>query len=143
MPLTLYLHPLSSFCHKALIALYESGIAFTPVVIDLGDKASSDAFKKVWPVGRFPVLQDGERVVPESTSIIEYLSVHYPEKTKLIPMGAERALTVREWDRFFDLNLHLHVQKVIGDRIRPDGEHDPHGVAHAKAMMETGLALAE
>jgi glutathione S-transferase len=25
MSLTLYFHPLSSFCHKALIALYENG----------------------------------------------------------------------------------------------------------------------
>lgn len=143
MALTFYFHPLSSFCHKALIALYENDTAFTPVVVNLGDQESSEAFKKVWPVRRFPVLKDGERVIPESTSIIEYLALHHPGKTKLIPEAAEQALTVREWDRFFDLNLHLHVQKVIGDRIRPEGEHDPHGVAHAKRMIETGLALAE
>ncbi len=143
MALTLYLHPLSSFCHKALIALYENDIAFTPVVVNLGDKDSSEAFKKVWPVGRFPVLKDGERIVPESTCIIEYLALHYPGKTILIPDDAKRAFDVREWDRFFDLNLHLHMQKVIGDRIRPEGERDPHGVAHAKRMIETGLALAE
>ena len=29
MPLTLYFHPLSSFCQKALIALYENGSPFT------------------------------------------------------------------------------------------------------------------
>ncbi|HEY4139882.1 MAG TPA: glutathione S-transferase N-terminal domain-containing protein, partial [Pseudolabrys sp.] len=81
MPLTLYLHPLSSFCHKALIAFYENDIPFTPVVVDFGDKASSDAFKAVWPVGRFPVLKDGERIIPESTSIIEYLALHHPGRT--------------------------------------------------------------
>jgi len=30
MALTLYMHPLSSYCHKALIALYENAIAFRP-----------------------------------------------------------------------------------------------------------------
>ena len=30
MSLTLHFHPLSSFCHKALIALYENGTPFTP-----------------------------------------------------------------------------------------------------------------
>ena len=29
MTLTLYYHPLSSFCQKALIALYETGAPFT------------------------------------------------------------------------------------------------------------------
>lgn len=30
MMLTLYYHPLASFCWKVLIALYENGTAFTP-----------------------------------------------------------------------------------------------------------------
>ena len=29
MTLTLYFHPLASFCHKVLIALYENGTPFT------------------------------------------------------------------------------------------------------------------
>ena len=37
MSLTLYFHPLSSFCQKALIALYENGTPFTPHFVDLGD----------------------------------------------------------------------------------------------------------
>ena len=38
MSLRLYFHPLASFCHKALIALYENGVPFEPVFVDLGDK---------------------------------------------------------------------------------------------------------
>lgn len=121
MSLTLYLHPLSSFCHKALIAFYENDVPFTPVVVDLSNEVSAKAFKAVWPVGRFPVLKDGERVIPESTSIIEYLARHYPGGVKLIPNDAERALETRAIDRFYDLNLHLHMQKVVGDRRRPKG----------------------
>jgi glutathione S-transferase len=143
MPLTLYLHPLSSFCHKALIAFYENDIAFTPVVVDFSDKASGDAFKAVWPVGKFPVLKDRERVVPESTSIIEYLAQHYPGVTRLIPDDAGHALTVREWDRFHDLHVHVPVQKIITDRIRPAGKNDSFGVEQSRSLLETALAIAE
>src|ERR1700704_6464041 len=90
MSLTLYLHPLSSFCHKALIALYENGTPFTPHNVDLSNAEQTAAFRQVWPVGKFPVLRDGAagRTIPESTSIIEYLALHFPGTTKLIPDDA-------------------------------------------------------
>ena len=65
MSLVLYFHPLSSYCHKALIALYENGTPFTPHQVDLMDAVQSAAFKQIWPMGKFPVLRDGDRVVPE------------------------------------------------------------------------------
>src|SRR5262249_51721971 len=34
MALKLYFHPLASFCHKALIALYENRIPFEPIIVD-------------------------------------------------------------------------------------------------------------
>ena len=58
MSLRLYFHPLSSYCQKALIALYEHGIAFEPQIVDLGDETERADFLKVWPVGKFPVLRD-------------------------------------------------------------------------------------
>jgi glutathione S-transferase len=47
MSLTLYFHPLSSFCQKALIALYENDTPFAPHLVDLGDEASRAAFLKI------------------------------------------------------------------------------------------------
>jgi glutathione S-transferase len=143
MSLTLYLHPLSSYCHKALIAFYENDIAFTPHIVDLGNDESRAAFKKIWPVGKFPVLHDGNRVVPESTSIIEYLARHYPGPVKLVPENAEAALYARALDRFYDLHVHTHMQKIIVDRIRPADAKDPYGVEQALAAVNTALAIAE
>ena len=37
MSLKLYYHPLSSFCWKVLIALYENETPFMPVSVDLGN----------------------------------------------------------------------------------------------------------
>ena len=58
MALTLYYHPIASFCWKALIALYETNTPFQPLLVDLGDPASRDAFAKLWPPAKFPVLHE-------------------------------------------------------------------------------------
>ena len=93
MSLKLYFHPLSSFCQKVLVALYENDTPFEPHVVDLFDEASSAAFKKIWPIGKFPVLRDEgrDRMIPESSIIIEYLQQHYPGKTRFVPADAELA----------------------------------------------------
>lgn len=145
MSLTLYLHPLSSYCHKALIAFYENGTSFTPHVVDLSNAESSAAFKRIWPVGKFPVLRDGTsgKTIPESTSIIEYLALHYPGPVKLVPDNAGAAANVRALDRFYDLHVHNHMQKIIGDRIRPADKKDPFGVEQARAAVNTALAIVE
>src|SRR5262245_31466385 len=104
MSLTLYFHPLSSFCHKALIALYENDTSFKPHVVDLSNAESAAAFKKIWPIGKFPVLHDsqGDRTIPESSIVIEYLDLHYPGKVRLVPADADKAVQARLSDRFYD-----------------------------------------
>ena len=145
MPLTLYFHPLSSFCQKALIAFYENGTPFTPHKVDLMDEKESAAFKQLWPVGKFPVLRDEKngQTIPESTSIIEYLARHYPGPVQLVPKDPDAALTVRAQDRFYDLNVHLLTQKVITDRLRPAGQNDTFGVEHARTLLQTALRIVD
>lgn len=143
--LTLHFHPLSSYCHKALIALYENDTPFTPNIVNLQDEFERAALLKLWPVGKFPVLQDAarDRVVPESSIIIEYLDQHYPGKTKFIPADPDVARQMRLRDRYFDLHIHAHVQKIVGDRLRPAGAKDPHGVADARERMGNALAALD
>lgn len=146
MILKLHYHPLSSYCHKVLISLYENGTPFEPVFVDLDDPKSRDAFLKLWPIGKFPVIEDMARdgwMVPESSIIIEYLDHYYPGKTRFIPANADLARQVRMRDRFFDLHIHTHMQKVMGDVLRPDGKKDPLGVDQAIAAMRTALAMVE
>lgn len=145
MSLTLHYHPLSSFCHKVLIALYENEVAFTPNMVDLADATQRASFRRLWPIGKFPVLQDEGRgvVVAESTIIIEYLQYHCPGSVELIPDEVEAALATRRLDRLFDLYVHLPMQKIVGDRLRPEDGHDRHGVEEARAAMRTALDLLE
>ena len=145
MSLKLYYHPLSSFCHKALIALYENGIAFEPISVDLGDEKSSAALRSLWPVAKFPVLRDETRkcTIAEATVIIEYLDAFYPGPAKLVPADPELAWQTRMWDRFYDLYVHLQMQKITGDRLRPAGARDPFGVEQAKAALLRSYAMID
>jgi glutathione S-transferase len=139
MSLTLHFHPLASFCWKALIALYDNDTPFTPNMVDLRDAGERAALLKLWPIGKFPVLRDDarKRTIPESSIIIEYLDRHYPGRTKFIPADSDLAWQTRLRDRFYDLYLHLPMQKIIGDRLRPEAKQDPHGVEEARAQLRT------
>jgi len=143
MPLTLYYHPLSSFCQKVLVALYEDDTPFVPRLIDLRDAASRAELLKVWPIGKFPVLCDGDRTIPESSIIIEYLAQHYPGKTQLVPADADLARQTRMRDRFYDLYVDVPMQKVVGDRLRPAGNKDPFGVEQARAALQTAYGMID
>jgi glutathione S-transferase len=145
MTLKLYFHPSSSFCQKVLIALYENGTPFEREIVDLMDPASAASFKKMWPIGKFPVLRDEKRnqTVPESSIIIEYLAEHYPGKSELVPKDADLARRVRFSDRFFDLYVELPMQKIVVDRFRPDGSNDPYGVEQARNQLKTALGIIE
>ena len=137
MSLKFFFHPLASYCQKVLIALYENGTPFEPHVVDLSNEASAAAFRQLWPVAKMPVLRDDarDRTLPESSIIIEYLAQHYPGPTALIPADADVALQTRLRDRFYDLYVHEPMQKIVGDRLRPAGKNDPHGVEAARAQL--------
>ena len=145
MSLTLHFHPLASFCWKPLIALYENGIPFTPVIVDLGDAGSRAAFLKISPTGKMPALRDDarDRTVLESSIIVEYLAAHYPGQVDLVPADIDLALAVRQADRFHDFYVQEPMQKIVGDRLRPPDKTDPFGVEQARAQLRNSYAIIE
>lgn len=145
MSLKLYFHPLSSFCHKALIALYENDTPFEPHIVDLGNETSRAEFLKIWPIGKFPVLRDQakDRTIPESSIIIEYLAQHYPGKAQFFPTDAELARQMRMRDRFYDLYVNVPMQKIVTDKLRPAGKNDSFGVEQTKAQLQIALGLID
>ena len=145
MSLTLYLHPLASFCHKVLIALYENDTPFEPSLVDLLDPVEAARFAELWPVGKMPVLRDSARdvTIPETSIIIEYVDRHYPGSQPLIPRDSDAALQARLWDRFFDLYIHVPMQKIVTDTLRAQGENDHRGVADARATLGVAYRMAD
>ena len=145
MALTLYLHPLASFCHKVLLALYENGTPFTPYIVDLMNQDAKATYLDLWPIGKIPVLRDEsrDRTIPETTIIIEYLDEHYPGLQPMFPRDATARLEARLWDRFFDSYVQVPMSKIVTDRLRAAGENDPRGVADARATLRTAYGMIE
>ena len=135
MALKLYAHPFSSYCQKAVIAFHENDVPFELALLETGSAASAE-LSRLWPLNRFPVLEDGGRVVPEATMIIEYLAVHYPGPTRLIPADPDAALDVRLLDRFFDNYVMTPQGNIVFDSIRPAGKQDAYGVEQSRALLD-------
>ena len=145
MSLTLYYHPLASFCHKVLIALYEAGTPFTGEIVDLGDPEARARHLARWPLGKMPVLATGaaDHHVAESSIMIEYLDVHHPGAHPMLPIDAEVRLAARLWDRLFDDYVSASVQKIVLDRLRAETDSDRQGVAQARSTLTTIYAMIE
>jgi glutathione S-transferase len=145
MTLVLYQHPLASFCHKVLIALYESGIPFDNRIVDLGNEASRAELSGFWPLCKIPVMRDEARkmTVPETSIMIEYAEQHYPGIARMLPSDADACLQVRLWDRVFDHYVQEPMQKIVADRMRPEGSKDPAGVAGAEKTLRTAYDMIE
>jgi len=131
--MNLFAHPFSSYCQKALIALYENATPFE--YRSLEDPAASAELATLWPLKRFPVLVDAGRTILESTTIIEHLQAHHPGPVRLIPDG-DAGIEVRMLDRVFDNYVMTPMQRIVADRLRPEPARDPHGVSEARGVLD-------
>ena len=143
MSLTLHYHPLSSYCHKVLIALYEMEVPFEARLLDLGDANARQAFLNLWPTGKMPLLVHDGLVVPETSIIIEHIGRNAAGRRTLIPADSSAALQVRLWDRLFDLYVMTPMQAIVADRLRAAPERDPLAVVNATRMLSMAYDLIE
>ncbi len=125
----LYYHPLASFCWKALVGLYELDVPFTPITVDLGNAAERATLEALWPMGRFPVLKDAAGVVAESSIILEHIGIAIP------------SLECRARDRFFDLDIHAFMQRVVSE-LRTNGA-DSKALPPLRAQIRKAYAYLE
>jgi glutathione S-transferase len=109
----LFGHPFSSYTWKALIPLYANRTPFEFRAITPGDEGETQFLRRVHPAGKFPVLVNGDTIVIEATSIIEYLAIHHPGTAPLIPADPAEAVTVRMIDRVFDNYVMANVQRAM------------------------------
>jgi glutathione S-transferase len=143
MTLLLYTHPLSSYCWKVLIPLYENGISFEFRQLDQDHPENWAEFAALWPLAKMPLLVDDGRAVAESSVIIEYLGLHHPGPAPMLPADAGVALEVRLLDRVFDHYVMAPVQKIVFDRIRPAEARNPADQADARALLDKAYGWLE
>ncbi len=126
MTLQLFAHPFSSYCWKVQIPLTADETEYTYRNVDPSEPGVMDELKSLWPIGKFPVLVDGDEVVVETTCIIEYLQAKHPGPNIWIPERDE-GRRVRFLDRFFDLHIQGNMQPSVNHALRPEGCGDAFG----------------
>lgn len=77
-----------------------------------------DALKKIHPLGKAPVITDGDRVVAESGAILEYLAGRYDRNKQFTPLDEEALLQCRYWLHYAEGSLMpLVVMRLIFSRM--------------------------
>jgi RNA polymerase-associated protein len=100
--ITLYDAARCPYCARVRILLAEKEIPFETVEIDLENRPAWLYEKN--PVGKVPVLEEGDFVLPESRVIMEYLEERHSEPPLLPSQPAQRALVRLRFERFEDLS---------------------------------------
>ena len=99
------------------------------------DAGTNIVLHELWPLAGMPVLVDGDVVVPESSTVIEYLD-RFGDAPPMIPADPDAALRVRVWDRVMDGNVMTPMQTIVFNALRPQEHKDPFGVDGARATLE-------
>lgn len=101
--LTLYSFGPAANSMKPTLALYEKRLAFNHKLLDPAKfEHHSDWYKKINPRGQVPALDDGGKVVTESTVICEYLEDAHPTEVRLRPDDPFDRAQMRIWTKWVD-----------------------------------------
>ncbi len=142
--LILYGHPFSSYTWKAQIALNANGLDYDFRIIDEDHPENAQFVQQNGgPLGKFPVLVDGDVVIFEATSIIEYLNLHHCGDEKLIPDHDDAAIGMRMLDRVFDNYVMNFMQLAVGEHLRDNAAPNQHRLAEARSKLWQTYAWLE
>lgn len=103
----------------------------------LATMAAPPELKLVHPLGKSPVLTDGDLVIAESAVILDYLQTHYDPENKFKPKDAKDLLQYNYWMHYAEGSLMPYlvmtlvmnnVPKHIPFLIRPVGKKIVDGV---------------
>lgn len=102
MKFVLYNAPQSTCSQKVRICLWEKGVEFEEIKLDLfrGDQLTPE-YKQINPNGVVPTLLHGDQVITDSSVILEYLDDLIPS-IPLSPISPLRKAKMRAWLRYFE-----------------------------------------
>ncbi|MGE3692499.1 MAG: glutathione S-transferase family protein [Novosphingobium sp.] len=131
----LYGHPFSSYTWKALIALYANETEFEFRMLDEEHPENWAAVQSAGPLGKFPVLQDGDNLIFEATSIVEYLANRSSGPEMLVPHDPDAAIGVRMLDRVFDNYVMNIMQQAVNEYLRHPESPDRQVLEDVRAQL--------
>lgn len=115
----LFYNPISTYSQKVIMALEEKGLSYSKNLVELSDPQSRKTYRSIYPLGKVPVLQVGELVLGESTTIVEWLEHEYPQ-VSLIPN--EHAWDIRRLDRLIDHYLIANISLLFFQSLKPQAQ---------------------
>ncbi len=127
--LTLYEHPFALYCQKVLVAFNEQGVAYD--VLEEQRDFDRAELAELWPPASIPVLRDGDRIIGETSIIIEHVA-----GAQLVP-----SLHARLWDRLCDQYVSNPVQAIVADTITE--RFDERAVAQAQGQLDMAYGMLE
>ena len=104
----LYQFALSHYCEKIAWALDHKGLVYEK--INLLPGAHVFTLKKIARESTVPVLKDGERVIQDSTKILDYLDECYPQNL-LTPQDSSQQSMARQWEERLDEDVGPHLRR--------------------------------
>jgi glutathione S-transferase len=104
------------YCARVRIVLAEKGLEYETVVVDLDDRPAWIYEKN--PLGKVPVLEEDDFILPESVVINEYLEERYPEPSLWPADPAERAAGRLLVERFDALSRPYYALRRGSEEAR-------------------------
>lgn len=136
MMLKLYGHPFSSYTWKALIPFYANDLPFEFRIVDDQHPEHTEIVRTSSPLGKFPLLADGERYFFESTTIIEHLALNHMPCAGLIPTDPNAAIQTRMMDRVFDNYVMNVMQEAVITHLRNATNPDQSILQEVRAKLD-------
>jgi glutathione S-transferase len=113
--------------------LQELGVPFEAVSVNMpaGENLSPE-FLRLNPVGKLPVLVDGDQVLTESAAIVVYLAEKYPQ-ARLLPTGLTERAQAYRWLLFTVTELEQPLWRMARHTfLYPEQKRSPQDVELAR-----------
>ena len=144
--LTLHTYYRSSAAYRVRIALALKGLPWTPAGVNLvrgGGEQHGDAYRRLNPQGRVPLLVDGDLALSQSLAIIEYLDEVHPVPA-LLPSDAAGRARVRSLAQLIACDIqplqNISVTRYLARELQLGDEAVRAWQIH---WISTGLAALE
>jgi glutathione S-transferase len=136
-PLRLYRFPFSTNVERVALALAHKRIEVESVWVDPADR---NEVVRVSGQELVPVLVDGDRVIPDSTAILEHLEQRFPEQP-LYPSDPARRAELRLFVDWFNQVWKRPPNLIVDEEAKaePDGAR----IAELEGQIAGALPLFE
>jgi glutathione S-transferase len=124
--LILYDYKLDDGCYRVRLALSMLGLKWQPVAVDVfpGKEHLTPRYLAMNPMGRLPILQDGDLVLHGTEAILAHLARAYDSSARLMPRDGAGFAQVMQWLAFSARDLDVTVKARQQSLFDSEGDQE-------------------